>query len=360
MGSRVGGEVEIVRSSRELKALAVEWESLALSLGLPMLSHTWVLACAEALYEIGELHIITVRLRGSLVGVAPLVAIKRAGARYLELAGASYLYEPSGLLYRDEASLAALTSAVVSSGFPVVLARIPAESPLIPQIRSIVSGRGVVVKGAVGYTLSVPISSGWKEYVASLSSRRRYDLRRARQRAEEGGAVTVRVCSPSPEEVEEGIAEFVRIEATGWKGRNGSSLSQRTSLREFFLRYAALASRSGTLRLGFLDVAGTPIAAQISVIYAERLWVLKIGYDEAWSRCSPGSQLLAETMKYAFGCKLKSYEFLGSDEPWLHGWATERRGYRTIGCYPATLQGLYGLAADTVGRMRARAASLYQ
>lgn len=360
MSSIAESEVEVVRSRYALGALAAEWESLAVSMGLPMLGHAWVLSCAEALYDNDELHIITVRLRGCLVGVAPLVAIKRAGVRYLQLAGVSHLYEPSGFLYRDEESLSALTRAVVSAGFPVVLARIPAESPLIPQMRSIVSGRGVVVEGAVGYTLSVPISSGWKEYVASLSSRRRYDLRRARHRAEEGGTVTVRVCSPSPEEVEEGIAEFVRIESTGWKGRNGSSLSHRTSLREFFLRYAALASRSGTLRLGFLDVAGTPIAAQISVIYAERLWVLKIGYDETWSRCSPGSQLLAETMKYAFECKLKSYEFLGSDEPWLHGWVTERRGYRTIGCYPATLQGLYGLAADTVGRMRARAASFYQ
>lgn len=360
MGSLVGGEVEIIRTSRELKALAVEWESLSLSLGLPMLSHAWVLACAEAFYTNDELCIITVRRQGELAAIAPLVTIRRAGVNRLELIGVSYLYEPSGVLYRDEASLAALTRAVVSCGFPVVLARIPAESPLIRQIRSIVAGRGVVVEGAVGYTLSVPISSGWKEYVASLSSRRRYDLRRARQRAEEGGVVTVRVSSPRPEEVEEGIAEFVRIEATGWKGRNGSSLMQRNRLREFFLRYAALASRSGMLRLSFLDVAGNPVAAQISVIYADRFWVLKIGYDETWSRCSPGSQLLAETMKYAFECKLKSYEFLGSDEPWLHGWVTERRGYRTIGCYPATLQGLYGLAADTVGRMRARAAALYQ
>jgi len=360
VGSIAESEVEVVRSRDALGALAAEWESLAVSMGLPMLGHAWVLSCAEALYDNDELHIITVRLRGCLVGVAPLVAIKRAGVRYLELAGAAYLYEPVGLLYRDEESLAALTRAVVRCGFPVVLARIPAESPLIPQMRSIVCGRGVVVEGAVGYTLSVPISSGWKEYVASLSSRRRYDLRRARHRAEEGGTVTVRMSSPRPEEVEEGIAEFMRIEATGWKGRNGSSLSQRTSLREFFLRYAALASQSGTLRLGFLDVAGNPIAAQISVIYAERLWVLKIGYDETWSRCSPGSLLLAETMKYAFECKLKSYEFLGSDELWLHGWVTERRAYRTIGCYPATARGIYGLTADTAHRIRARVAALYQ
>jgi CelD/BcsL family acetyltransferase involved in cellulose biosynthesis len=153
------------------------------------------------------------------------------------------------------------------------------------------------------------------------------------------------------------FSELVRIEAAGWKYRNGSSLQQRDSLRRFFLRYALLASEAGVLRFSFLDVGGKPIAAQLSIECADRLWVLKIGYDEAWSRCSPGWQLLAETMRYAFERKLKSYEFLGSDEPWLHGWITEARDLGTLACYPATLLGLYGLAADTFGRVRARVGS---
>lgn len=360
MGSVLTGDVEIVRNLSRLNVLAAEWETLAESLGLPMLGHAWVRSCAEAFYGEDELHIITLRRHGCLVGVAPLVATKRAGIRYLELAGVAHLYEPSGLLYRDDEALASLARAIVDCGMPVVLVRIPVSSPIVLQLRSVASGHGVVMEGHVGYSLSVPISSGWEEYVARLSSRRRYDLRRARRRAEEVGRVTVRVCCPGPEEVEEGMAEFVRIEATGWKERNGSSLSQYDNVRMFFSRYVKLASQSGILRLSFLNVAGSPIAAQISVVYADRLWVLKVGYDEAWSRCSPGSQLLAETMKYAFECKLKSYEFLGSDELWLHGWVTERRAYRTLGCYPATARGIYGLTADTVHRIRARVAALYQ
>jgi CelD/BcsL family acetyltransferase involved in cellulose biosynthesis len=104
-------------------------------------------------------------------------------------------------------------------------------------------------------------------------------------------------------------------------------------------------------------VNDTPIAAQLSVEYASRLWVLKIGYDEAWSHCSPGWQLLAETLRDAFDRKLKSYEFLGTDEHWLHGWTTEERDFRTVAWYPATPSGLYGLAADTTHRVLARVAA---
>lgn len=349
--------IDIVRSRSALEALASEWDILAESMGLPMLSHAWVLSCAETLYHEDELYIITVRVRGVLAGVAPLVAEERAGIKRLALIGVSYLYEPSGLLYDTDEALDALVRAIVNVRKPVVLSRIPSHSPIISRLPSVARGRGLVAARPVAGTVAVPISSAWREYVARLSSRRRYDLRRARRRAEEAGKVTVRIHSPRPEEVERMFAEFVRVESAGWKARNGSSLRQRHNLRRFFLHYATRASRSGILRFGFLDVDGEPVAAQLSVEYSDRLWVLKIGYDEVWSRCSPGWQLLAETMRDAFERKLKSYEFLGSDEPWLHGWDTEARDFSTLVCYPTTLLGLYGLAADTVGRVHARVAS---
>lgn len=345
----------IVGSRRTLEGLASEWDTLAASHELPMLSHAWVLSCAESLYTEEELHIITVRVRGILAGVAPLVAKDRAGIRHLELIGASYLYEPSGLLFDTDTTLDVLLRAIVNARRPIALSRIPTHSPIGSRLRSV--ARGVTfVKSGVD-TLAVPISSGWSEFLGRLSSRQRYDLRRARRRAEESGRVTVRIRSPRPEDVAEMFAEFVRVESAGWKARNGSSLAQRDALRRFFLNYATRAARAGIVRFGFLDVDDRPVAAQLSVEYSDRLWVLKIGYDEAWSRCSPGWLLLAEMMRDAFERKLKSYEFLGSDEPWLHRWPTEAREFSTLACYPPTLLGVYGLAADMVGRVKARVAS---
>jgi CelD/BcsL family acetyltransferase involved in cellulose biosynthesis len=350
-------ETAIISSRREIEALAHEWDTLAASTGLPMLSHAWVLSCAESLYTEDQLQIITVRAGGVLAGVAPLVARQAAGITRLELIGSSHLFEPSGFLYDTDSTLDVLARAIVNTRRPIVLARIPTDSPIGARLQSAARGRGVTFVKPGADTLAVPISCGWNEYLASMSSRQRYDLKRARRRAEESGTVAVRILSPRPEDVAGMFDELVRVESSGWKARNGSSLTHRQHLRHFFLNYATRASQSGVTRFAFLDVNDRPIAAQLMVEYSERLWILKIGYDEAWSRCSPGWLLIAETMRYAFERNLKSYEFLGSDEPWLHRWDTDDRRCSTVIGYPFTLRGLYGFAADTAGRVRTKVAS---
>lgn len=350
--------VEVVSSHAGLEALAPGWDRLAESAALPMLTHAWVLSCAATLYRDDALHVVTVRRQGVLAGVAPLVARIHGGIRRLELLGGSYLGEPSGLLYDSSEALETLAQAMVEARMPVLLARIPAQSPAIAKLRSASRRRNLMAVRSGADTIAVPIVSGWDEYLAQLPSRRRYDLKRARRRAEQAGKVTFRVLNPEPSEVDGLFAEFVRIEATGWKDRKGSSLSQRHVLREFFLQYARLASRLGILRFSFLDLDDRPIAAQLSVEQAKRLWVLKIGYDEAWSRCSPGLQLLHETLRHAFERRLEAYEFLGNAEDWLSGWQGQRSEFRTVACYPATLTGMWVLATDATAWFGGRVMAL--
>ncbi len=354
---RNSDEVDIITTYRGIELLAGEWDVLADSIGTPTLSYAWVSSCAKALYHNDQFFVVTVRRNGVLCGIAPLVVVERAGIKRLEFIGVSYLSEPSGLLYSTQEVLDILAAAIIKASYPVVLCRLPFDSPVTARLRSVSSVRCLIVAAPSAETGAVPITSSWAEYVSRLSSRRRYDLRRGRQRAENAGNVTFRMLSPGTDNWETALADFVRIEATGWKYQKGSSLSQREDLHRVFRGYANLASQKGFLRFAFLDLNGQPIAAQLATEYSQRYWVLKVGYDEAWSFCSPGVQLLAETLHYAFEYKLLSYEFLGSDEPWLRGWGAEKRRYCTAGCYPITPRGLYGFVTDTLARTRAHLAS---
>ena len=38
---------------------------------------------------------------------------------------------------------------------------------------------------------------------------------------------------------------------------------------------------------------------QVAVETGGRFWLLKVGYDERFARCSPGSLLLLETIRHA-------------------------------------------------------------
>ena len=71
-----------------------------------------------------------------------------------------------------------------------------------------------------------------------------------------------------------------------------------------------------------------------------------VHYDERFARCSPGIQLTHATIRYAFDRGLRSYEFLGSDEPWLQVWRPATRDHTSAILYPVNARGLLALGGD--------------
>ncbi len=59
---------------------------------------------------------------------------------------------------------------------------------------------------------------------------------------------------------------------------------------------------------------------QIMVEEHGALWLLKIGFDEAFARVSPGNLLLMEVIRHAAANGLERVEFLGKDAPWTAAW----------------------------------------
>jgi CelD/BcsL family acetyltransferase involved in cellulose biosynthesis len=125
-------------------------------------------------------------------------------------------------------------------------------------------------------------------------------------------------------------------------------------LHDFFRRYCATASRKGILRLFFYAVGGQPVAMHLGVEYARKLWIYKLGHDEAWSRISPGMHLANETIRYAFEHKLDGYEFLGSGEAWQHAWPVATHDYCSILIYPFSWQGVRGIWDSAITLLRNR------
>lgn len=192
----------------------------------------------------------------------------------------------------------------------------------------------------------VAIASSWDQYFQSLSSRRRQDYRRARRGLERLGKIDVEIKASDAAEVDADMAEAMRVEAASWKGRAGSAMLTDPHLSGFFLQLATRLARQGQLRVCFLRLNGEAIAMQIAAVHGGRWWVLKIGYDERWAEHSPGIQLMWDVLREAFEQGLKSFEMLGSAEPWLTIWTREQRTYRTLAFYPYNGRGMVALGAD--------------
>lgn len=342
-----GYEVDVLRQVADIRVAASDWDVLAARVGEPLLGADWFLACAETLCAESDLRIVVVRLDRALCAVAPLVSVRREGVEWLEVLGASALYEPTGFLYDSVESLHCLVRKVVSFRVPIVLARVPAGSLLEATLRMLAPYNGIVLGIKSASAAYVESRGSWEEYFRSISGQRRYDYQRKRKRTEQLGQVAVRIERPdSRVDLQYMLEDVFRVEGAGWKSRFGSSLLSNERIRKFIVRYSEMACERGVLRVCFLEVNGSPIATILGVEAGQRFWVLKIGYDERWARCSPGIQLTMETIRYAFEHGLEAYEFLGSEEPWQAMWPRLRHDLITIALYPISFNGFRALSGE--------------
>jgi hypothetical protein len=288
--------------------------------------------------------------------IAPLVKARGWPAR-LELLGVRELYEPLDFVYATPDALAPLADALVRLGLPLLLERLPADSPVVAALRHAYRGRGVVICRPLPEWPGspwIPLDASWQQPEQHLNAGRRSDFRRARRLAEKIGPVRCEVISPTPATLSPLLEEAFRVEATGWKGRSGSALLTSTARGAFYRRYAAAACQQGILRVCFLRIGEQAAAMQLATECAGGFWLLKIGYDEQFAQCSPGMLLMLETIRYAAARSLQSYEFLGTMESWSQLWAPQIHSYVSLRAYPARAQGLAALVADVTKIARYR------
>ncbi|HXT57726.1 MAG TPA: GNAT family N-acetyltransferase [Pirellulales bacterium] len=336
-----------------LAALETDCEQLFAAAASPMQSFAWIEAAATAIGG-GRLQIVCLRRGERIAAVAPLVRFSTSFGGAWELLNLAKLHEPADLVYQDEAALDELAVELARRGLPVLLGRLPADSPTIEAVRRAYGRRGWIACRPQASTPYIPLDASWATPENNISSRRRSDVRRSRRHAEELGQVSTEILSPSPNEVDELLDLAFDVECRSWKGEQGTALARDATRGEFYRRYARHAARAGSLRLGFLHVGDQTAAMQISVVRAGALWVLKVGYDPRFQRASPGILLMVEQIKRAVAEGLQCYELLGTVEPWIQVWTERERACVSLRAYPANFRGMAALASDAAGAGRQR------
>lgn len=335
------------------------WEESALDARAltPMQTRAWIVACAEAFTGDEALDVVVLEDGEGIAAVAPLVR-GRAFPAANRLLGVRELSEPTDLLFRDEAALAELLTTLATGSTPLRLDRVPSGSSSLTTVRKSFRSRAIVVRRPETSHPVIALPAG-KPVEQLLSSSLRSDLRRARRKADALGPVSFEVHAPRT------AAEFlplyqqkVEVEAAGWKGRHGTALAMNAKQRDFFRRYGVLASEAGLLRLAVMRIGGVVTAMQYAVEWHGALWLLKIGHDETYAKCSPGMLLMEHTLRYALERGLHSYEFLGSAEAWTRRWPTTEKSTDRVAIYPFGARGIYSLGRDSFRALAPRLAAL--
>ena len=116
-----------------------------------------------------------------------------------------------------------------------------------------------------------------------------------------------------------------RLEASGWKAQEGTSICADSAVHRFYTLLAERAVRHAWLRLLFLTVNGVRVATAYGAVYENRLFLFKTGYDPAYAQCSPFKLLTYFAVRDAFASGLTEVDFLGDAEPWKLEWTTTTR-----------------------------------
>jgi CelD/BcsL family acetyltransferase involved in cellulose biosynthesis len=351
--------LQVISDISEFRALKGEWNNLAKEFRNPLYRHEWFDDCVTAYGYGTDLAVFVVRADGALRAIAPLILdrsqlITRLRALTHEMG------ETDNFIYADEPALAVVSAGVLRADSSLILAGLGADSKEVRALCKSSQKRGLlIVRPNTVATAWVPLDGDWKTIEAKMSGKNRKYIRWARRAAEREGPVRFDVVSLTEDNVDEHLGDAFRVEAAGWKGRAGSAILSDPRRKRFWTIFGRTAARLGILRLFSLRIGNETVAVRMAAEYAGRLWDWKIGYDERWSRCSPGILLTNETLRYACEQRLDGLEFLGQAERWQHRWPIKLRYHTTVRFYPLLINGGLALGHDTWCFIRRRVSQIF-
>lgn len=325
-----------VRTAEGLEPHAGAWASLLLQspVASPMLSYPQISAFLETQIQSSESWLCLFAYEGDLlIGVFPLIAMRSYGALGLSVI---CLKTPYDLLHTG--GVDCLTKSgreEVIEVFMDYLSLIPRAWPLI-RIRDIpenspsmvcLNRRGTKMhayKRVSGGENYIRIPETFENYHAGLSSNFRRQLKRGRKKLEELTDVRF-LCREETRPVEENMRRFEEVEDAGWKGAESSSVKADEKNSRLYAVAAERFSNHGWMEWNFLEIGDKSIGAHYAVRIKRTVFLLKIGYDEKYSACSPGNLLLEQIIENA--CRSGDVDEINcvAECAWHKNWAMKNR-----------------------------------
>jgi CelD/BcsL family acetyltransferase involved in cellulose biosynthesis len=169
------------------------------------------------------------------------------------------------------------------------------DGPTMESLRRVLAARGTapcVLEEFQRPKLEAGVDG--KTYLEkALSSSSRKKLRQHRRRLGEKGVLTSGVIC-EPEQIRDALEDFMRIEAAGWKGRQGTALLCDPRNAAFIRKSMPAMAERGRASIHALYLDGKPVSMQLVVRAGGAAFTWKTAYDESYQDFSPGMLLLED------------------------------------------------------------------
>jgi CelD/BcsL family acetyltransferase involved in cellulose biosynthesis len=239
-----------------------------------------------------------------LIGLVPVISMWRA---YRIPLPALVSADPYGTLctpmldsdMAEEAVMGLLRSARRAGAHALILRAASLDGPAMQAFIGVLRDDGLQPLVLQSHVRACLDATGDAEDVLrdALGAKKLKELRRQRNRLAEHGAVHFEVAR-TPIETATAIETFLKLEASGWKGRRGTALGQAEGDAAFVRRAVAALAETGQCEIVSLRAGETPVAAAIVLRHRDRAFYFKLGVDERFAKYSPGVQLTLDLTRH--------------------------------------------------------------
>ena len=323
-------------SAEELRRHKEQWDALdARSSQHPaMLSYAWISNHFKSFVPPGLSWACLIAIsKGELVATLPLVFKRRVWPTPHVIAKSPFgdHLNISDMLCTDPNGKDVLSGILdfAFSRYPrlvhIELPRVPFDSPM-SNFDVSAPAQWAISRNENSCGKFLPLPDSFSNYEQSFSRNFRNNLKKATNKLVRLKNVEFEFLGPDVD-VKKCFKRFCDIESSGWKGRSGTAIGESDYLVDYYTAILQDLQRNRVLEWHFLKCSGHDLAAHMAFRSQERLVLWKLAYNESFSACSPGSQLLRELIRREIDNNKCGEIDLTTDPDWADKWNWVKRPY---------------------------------
>jgi len=299
------------------------------------LTWEWVSTWWRHFGEGRKLLVLLFKKDGNIIGFAPLIYTKKR-VKFLNLGIIEFIgtglsdYGDFILTKEKEACMNLIIDFLEKEPIKwdmMDLRHIPENSSTSGLLKKLAKERSynVIKKGT--NCMYVPLSQTWEEYFRTLSSNRRYDLRRSLRKCNKDHSIYVKHLE-NMVDFEETINDFFDLYVKWLMERyNISSIFNIPlyKVKQFLTDLAHIlfitqADGENLIDLSFFMIDGKPASSCYSFIYDKIFFAYMMPWDSSYSKYNIGNLHLMYLLEYSMKQGLKKFDFLRGNEPYKNRW----------------------------------------
>ncbi len=347
-------ELKIVDSLSVFHEHREEWNALARQSPnySPFISHEWLVEWITAFVASHRLNLYMVYdKQDRLVAGLPLLELREKGGglafRVLQFTANSHSFRSSVLIDQNgrfEEIFAFLWKALNERhkiDYLKCREFISDDSPVFLALQSSLESQGLTYSlEEVKTPPYLQLEKDWETYFADRRGHFRRNLRRRMRNAEKKiGPIKHIPLNRESGDLEDLLQRGLSLEHSGWKGKQGSSILSNSTTSRFYFRIAEVFKNQGKLFTSCVYFGDLLVAFNLSIVDDGTFYLLKVAYDESYSKFSPGQIMMYYLLQMAYEQGWRRFDFLGPAMDWKLEWTSQTQSQHTLLVYWPTWRG---------------------